>query len=227
MSSVVETPFGVLASLAVEDAASDRAALHDEERAFFETLAGARRATWLAGRLALRRALEAIAEGVGPILSDDRGAPSLPPHVRGSIAHKETVAVALAIRSTGEAHVGVGVDVEYDRPLRVDISRRVLTIRELAVLEGFSDADRDRVVRRAFAIKEAIYKAIDPLCRRYVGFREVELDLSSILTPGDVRANAALSPDPGPLGIRCAWMASEDATGAPLIFAVASAVRAH
>jgi 4'-phosphopantetheinyl transferase EntD len=28
---------------------------------------------------------------------------------------------------------------------------------------------------RVFAIKEAIYKAIDPMVRRYVGFQEVEL----------------------------------------------------
>ena len=28
-----------------------------------------------------------------------------------------------------------------------------------------------------FAIKEAIYKAIDPIVRRYVGFTEVELDV--------------------------------------------------
>ena len=36
-----------------------------------------------------------------------------------------------------------------------------------------------RDVTLRFAIKEAIYKAVDPIVRRYVGFTEVELDLAS------------------------------------------------
>jgi len=49
----------------------------------------------------------------------------------------------------------------------------VLTARELAALTGGG-----RGVTLRFAIKEAIYKAIDPYVRRYVGFTEVELELA-------------------------------------------------
>ncbi|HMG57415.1 MAG TPA: 4'-phosphopantetheinyl transferase superfamily protein [Kofleriaceae bacterium] len=37
--------------------------------------------------------------------------------------------------------------------------------------------DAGRGVTLRFSIKEAIYKAIDPYVRRYVGFTEVELEL--------------------------------------------------
>jgi hypothetical protein len=46
-----------------------------------------------------------------------------------------------------------------------------------------------------FAIKEAIYKAIDPHLRRYVGFTEVELDLE----PGEPGEPG----DPGDPGDPC------------------------
>jgi len=38
--------------------------------------------------------------------------------------------------------------------------------------------ERGRAVTLRFALKEAVYKAIDPIVQRYVGFTEVELDVS-------------------------------------------------
>jgi 4'-phosphopantetheinyl transferase EntD len=67
----------------------------------------------------------------------------------------------------------VGVDLERRAPRTIDLSRRVLTDRELAALADRDDDARRRAVVQAFAIKEAIYKAIDPFLGRYVGFREV------------------------------------------------------
>ena len=47
---------------------------------------------------------------------------------------------------------------------------------------GLTDAELSRfgkaqgvVVKRAFAIKEAVYKALDPWAKRHIGFREVEI----------------------------------------------------
>jgi 4'-phosphopantetheinyl transferase EntD len=118
------------------------------------------------------------------IVADDRGAPVLPAGWVGSVSHKG--AIAAAIVAPAPAGGGwIGVDLERAAPPRVDISRRVLTSRELEWLvaagvgEGVGDADheRGRAVTLRFAIKEAIYKAIDPHLRRYVGFLEVELEL--------------------------------------------------
>jgi len=124
-------------------------------------------ATFAAGRRALCEALGETVE----IGRSDRGAPIVP-RGHGSIAHKagpdRVVAVAIAA-----PHL-IGIDVERALPPRQPIESRILTPGELARL----GADR-REVALVFAIKEAIYKAIDPVVRRYVGFTEVEVDLAS------------------------------------------------
>jgi 4'-phosphopantetheinyl transferase EntD len=123
--------------------------------------------TFAAGRRALCEALGEACE----IGRDDRGAPVVP-RGHGSIAHKagpdRVVAVAIA------ADHLVGIDVERALPPRQAIERRILTPREQAAL-----GDDRRQVSLVFAIKEAIYKAVDPVVRRYVGFTEVEVDLDT------------------------------------------------
>lgn len=224
LTAIQPTRFGVLATTPVEGERG-LATLADEERAHALSLPELRRATWIAGRVALRAALSAQGLSAPAILPDERGAPRLPPEIAGSIAHKESVALALVERRQGPGHVGVGVDVEYDRAARVDIEGRVLSPLERERISGLEPADRARAVRVAFALKEAIYKAIDPACRRYVGFKEVELlDLSS-LTPGSVSVCPRLAPDPGPLRVSAAWLQTTDPAGQPLIVAFASAAR--
>lgn len=155
-----------------------------------------RRGEYIAGRTALHLALAPVmAEGVA-ILSDDRGAPILPPGWVGSIAHKgshkgshEGVRAAALVAPAGHGHIGV--DLEVAAPPRQDIARRILTPREQAQLP-----DRGRAVTLRFSIKEAIYKAIDPYVRRYVGFTEVELDF----TGDDVTVTTAL-----PFAIEATW----------------------
>jgi hypothetical protein len=80
----------------------------------------------------------------------------------------------------------------------VDVARRVLTDAERAALDGLTPEERDRTVRVAFALKEAIYKSIDPVCRRYVGFKEVELAGLSGLEPGEVVVRALSRPARAP-----------------------------
>jgi enterobactin synthetase component D len=167
------------------------AALHPEERAVAETLAPIRQGEWVGGRTALRLALQQLQlADDAPLLRDDRGAPRLPPGAMGSISHKQRWAAALVAPHHPDR--SLGLDLELIRPTRVDISRRVLTERELAGLAGLAELDeraeraglaeldhheRSLAVTLRFSIKEAIYKAIDPWVRRYVGFREVELDV--------------------------------------------------
>lgn len=123
--------------------------------------------TFAAGRRALCEALGETVE----IGKSDRGAP-LVPRGHGSIAHKagpdRVVAAAIA------ADHLVGIDIERALPPRQAIERRILTPGEQAAL-----GDDRRRVSLVFAIKEAIYKAVDPVVRRYVGFTEVEVDLEA------------------------------------------------
>jgi 4'-phosphopantetheinyl transferase EntD len=178
------------------------ASLTREEQAHARALPPPRRVTWVGGRVALRAALAELGLTAGPILATPRGAPALPAGVLGSIAHKRTLAVALAAvaPAPGAAEVGLGVDVELDRPPRVDISARVLTPAERRRVEALPEPSRARAVLVAFAAKEAVYKAIDPWLGRYVGFEEVELaGASATFTPRAGEPSFAIALEEAPL----------------------------
>ena len=190
--SVTEDPFvpnGALASVAIvaeagpdlADAAAWDGGVHADELAFASRMAPARRVAFLAGRRALRAALRRIAphDADYPLLQTGRGAPHLPDGWTGSISHKRTRAIALAAPATGGL---LGVDLEErptaDQPERPSIASRILTAAERDVIEGLDPhAHREATLVR-FAVKEAVYKAIDPYVSRYVRFTEVELELS-------------------------------------------------
>jgi 4'-phosphopantetheinyl transferase EntD len=163
-SDLLETPHGrcVILELGEHD---ELPPLLGDEHALAEKLGPVRRRELAAGRAALRSALGIEA----PILPDDRGAPHLPSGWVGSISHKGSRATAIVAPSgTGF----VGIDLEIAAPSRLPIEKRILTARER---DRISDP---REVTLHFSIKEAIYKAIDPIVRRYVGFTEVELDVA-------------------------------------------------
>ncbi len=217
--TVLTTPFGALAQVSITDEPEERSG--PDEQLIAELCLGPVRArTFRAGRRALRAAL---ARAGGPIdltiARDDRGAPSLPAGFAGSIAHKETVAVGLAAR--GERWLGV--DVEYDRPSRVDIRTRVLREEELRRVAAMSAELGERAVRVSFSLKEAVYKAIDPGCRRYVRFHEVALELDSGLAEGEVPVRLHLEPAPGLLEVEAAWRSAVAEDGCALILAFARA----
>jgi enterobactin synthetase component D / holo-[acyl-carrier protein] synthase len=178
-----------------DDAEAALAQLAAAEQQRAAELAPVRRRDFIAGRTALRLALaEAPAAGAA-MLSDDRGAPVLPAGWVGSLSHKGGLAAAL-VAPAGAGHVGV--DLERAVAPRADIARRILTPREQAALDARAPGRGAEVTLR-FAIKEAIYKAIDPYVRRYVGFTEVELEL-------DV-ADAVVVTTALPFAIEARWRA--------------------
>jgi enterobactin synthetase component D len=185
----IATPHGQCVLVEVDDFDSALAALPPEERAHAEALAEIRRREMICGRTALHHG---IGDFTSAILPDDRGAPQLPAGWVGSVSHKGALAGALVTPSFGGF---VGLDLERAAPPKVDIARRVLTAREAIALPE-DPLERGRAVTLRFAIKEAIYKAIDPYLRRYVGFLEVELALD-----GDaVAVTTAL-----PIAIEASW----------------------
>jgi 4'-phosphopantetheinyl transferase EntD len=171
-----------------------------EERAFAATLRGLRRRFWIGGRAALREALaRAGIACAAPVLSDDRGAPLLPEGVVASITHKERLAAALVAR---EASARIGVDLEADVRGKQDIASRVLAEDELAELAHLEAEERARQVLLRFSAKEAIYKALDPFVRRYVGFQEVSVVPRA---DGSARVEARLREGEGPFDVEVGW----------------------
>lgn len=206
----IELPHGRCVGLRIPDALDEAAlsALAPEERAHLAGLGPRRRRTFWGGRRALRRALLELGADTdragAAIAADDRGAPLAPDGFCGSISHKDDVAVALA--APEEPGVRIGVDVEVPSPARLRIERLVLTDAERAALdreareggplslEGAPERWPMLVLR--FSLKEALYKALDPFVRRWVGFKEVEAwplpDGGATLTLARVREREAL-----------------------------------
>lgn len=196
---------GVIVLLPTPDEpARELGRLHPAERALATSLPPVRQREWIGGRLALRHALrEQALDRDEPLLRDDRGAPQLPAGALGSITHKGAWVAALA--APHQPGWALGIDLEAARPPRVDLSARVLTDRELGALAGLAGDERGRAVTLRFSIKEAIYKAIDPRVRRYVGFREVEVDVH----PGGLAVarivDDRLRGELGPVALELEW----------------------
>ena len=178
------------------------ARLPEEERDHARGLAPARQVTWVGGRLALRAALVDLGVTAGAMLSDDRGAPVLPPGTVGSISHKAHLAVALAAPDAGWS---VGVDLEdLTAPRRRDISTHVLTPSERQAIASLEEPRRSYEVLARFAAKEAIYKAVDRFVRRYVSFQEVTLHRSA---DGNLHADLRFRSGEGPFDVELAELA--------------------
>jgi 4'-phosphopantetheinyl transferase EntD len=186
------------------------------EQRFAEGLTEARRPSWVAGRIALRAALDDLGIATGPLLATDRGAPLMPAEALGSISHKRELAVGLAARREGPRELGV--DLERDAPLRIDISRRVLTEEEAAALSSLAPDARQSEVLLRLSCKEAIYKAIDPFVRRYVGFQE-----AAVTPRPDGTAEARLALEEGPFEAELCWRKLDTGFGA--FFLTAARIR--
>lgn len=167
MIQTLETPHGRCVVVEIDDVEHVLAQLPAGEQAHAQTLAALRRKEHVGGRFALHSAL---ADFATPIGVTPRGAPVLPAGWTGSVSHKGERAAAIVAPHAGAF---VGLDLERAAPPKIDIARRILTPREQAAVRD----GRDVTLR--FAIKEAIYKAIDPYVQRYVGFLEVELEVGA------------------------------------------------
>jgi enterobactin synthetase component D len=174
-------------------------ALSPEERARAAGMPPLRRRTWVGGRAAMREALGRAGLAQVGVPSDDRGAPILPTGIAGSITHKENLAAALVAR---ESSARVGVDVELDIVRSQDIASRVLTPGEVAEIAHLDERARAREVLLRFSAKEAVYKALDPFVRRYVGFGEVAV---SPREDGTARVTPGLPAGEGPFAIEVRW----------------------
>ena len=205
----LELPHGRAVALAIPDEGDLEAlaaTLLPGELPVAAAWAPARRRTWIAGRAALRVALGRSGLAAPAILGDDRGAPAMPAGILGSVSHKEHVAVALVARAVPGDHARIGIDVEIDTPLRIDIARKVLSEGEQAEIAALPDAERLAEVRLRFSAKEAIYKALDPFVRRYVGFHEVSVRPQP---DGLARAALHLQPAEGPFDVEVRWLRRE------------------
>ena len=137
--------------------------LHPAEAPAIRNAGTARRAEFVAGRLAARAALAALGQVCGLARRPD-GPPVWPAGLTGSIAHGGGACLAAVARLTDLR--GLGVDLERVGALAPDLAPEILTQQELALI-GSTDPTR------AFCAKEAAYKAQFMLTGRSLGFHDL------------------------------------------------------
>ena len=145
------------------------AALRPEERPAVERAAPRRIREFATGRLAARRALDALGLPDHAIPRADGRAPCWPAGVVGSITHTRDLAVAGAALAADVC--GLGIDLEGAERVGPELHARLFTARERAELDPH-DAARAALL---FSAKEAGYKAVYPNVGRFIGFHEAEV----------------------------------------------------
>lgn len=130
-----------------------------------------RKADFILGRCAARRACKMLGITPLPILRADDDAPAWPEGIIGSIAHCDDIGVSVV--STCGSYQGLGIDFEKrsDRPLKV--LGRIANPDEATSAKNSSDPATTALI--IFSVKEAVYKALAPICKRYIAFSEVSL----------------------------------------------------
>jgi enterobactin synthetase component D len=128
-----------------------------------------RRAEFLAGRWAARRALASLGIDAAPGRNED-GSPRWPTQIVGSITHgAERAACAVAHRRDVRA---LGIDVErlMSPATKDELRARICSHEERAALADGLAVPEHHLVTFAFSAKESLYKCLYPLVGHFMDF---------------------------------------------------------
>jgi 4'-phosphopantetheinyl transferase EntD len=168
-------------SVAYAEAFDDHSAveLFPAEEAVIARAVDKRRREFSTVRYCARQALKSLGLPPVPVLPGERGAPTWPDGVVGSMTH--CLGYRAAALAFSRDIVTVGIDAEPDEPLPDGVLDAIALPSERSV-HG----------RLLFSAKESVYKAWFPLARVFLDFSEAELTFDDgvfsarILVPGPV-----------------------------------------
>lgn len=148
-----------------------------------------RRIEFALGRRAALHALMRLGHPASSPLPRRERLPVWPTGIKGSISHTRYGDAIRAVAAVGiDTKVSaLGLDIEAIRPISERVLRRIAHPAELAWIAA-GDASRRAVA--LFAAREALYKAIHPLYRQPMHYRETHLDWDDEL--GGFRGTTAL-----------------------------------
>lgn len=134
-----------------------------------------RKAEFRAGRTCAREALRLLGCADAPIPMRSDRSPAWPSGFVGSISHTSSLAATVA--APRDLFAGLGVDIEEDSPLELNLRQLIMLPDEREHLPsnfmiGSRSVDMAKVV---FSIKEAVFKAIFPLTKAPLDFHDVSV----------------------------------------------------
>ncbi len=162
---------GILIDHRLVSAGDELALLPEENAAFANSVVKVRRASG-AARIVARELLSRLGHVCCSLRKSESGATIWPDGVTGSLAHDSRVALAaIARRDRMDA---LGIDIEPAEFLPPDLLDIVATPQERQMIGNDLLA-----ARLLFVVKEAVYKAVHPLDRKFLEHKDVEVDLSA------------------------------------------------
>jgi 4'-phosphopantetheinyl transferase EntD len=161
---------GVLIGHRIISPGDERALLPAELAPLANSIERVRRASG-AARIVARELMTRFGTAQRPVVRSASGAPVWPEGLMGSLAHDRQIAVAALARRGDFA--GIGIDVEPAEPIDAELVRIVAT-----ATERKSIAEDLLQCRVLFAVKEAVYKAVNPLDGVFLEHHDVEVSLT-------------------------------------------------
>ncbi|MFE7650163.1 4'-phosphopantetheinyl transferase family protein [Streptomyces phaeoluteigriseus] len=176
--------------------------LYPEEEALVARAVAKRRREFTLVRSCARRAMEKLGVPPHAVLPGERGAPTWPAGLTGSMTHCEGYAAAALVRAADLA--SLGIDAEPHQPLPDGVLSAIALPAEQERLRGLA-AERPEVHwdRLLFSAKESVYKAWFPLTRKWLDFSEADIEIDAGPadgTQGTLRARLLV---PGPVVDGC------------------------
>jgi len=148
-----------------------RQELHPKEAKELASMAEIRQIGFSSGRYCAQRAQASLGLDIQPVGRSQR-VPIWPDHCVGSISHSTTIAAALVSKN----FKSVGIDIEETGRVEEKLYRILFTEFEKELISqsnpAHSGLDAAAII---FSAKEAGYKAIYPLGRKFIGFQEAEI----------------------------------------------------
>jgi 4'-phosphopantetheinyl transferase EntD len=132
-----------------------------------------RRTEFTLGRAAANLAVKQLGfESPHPVLKGERGEPLWPEGIVGSITHCGCWAIAAVAVSS--VVLSIGIDLENPDQIQTD-DIAGLVCHDTECRWAMEDRHYGNRFVMLFSAKEAAYKALYPLCRRFIDFKEVRL----------------------------------------------------
>lgn len=138
-----------------------------------------RKNEYIAGRILTKKALNQLHFDHYDLLPGKDRQPLWPPGITGSISHNNSyVCTAVSLLKYYE---GIGIDVEEDEHIDASQHNIIFTKNELVWIESLNNVNQENIYKIIFSAKESLYKCIFPIVKKYIDFKQVEMqvDLSN------------------------------------------------
>ncbi|SDN34546.1 4'-phosphopantetheinyl transferase EntD (siderophore biosynthesis) [Streptomyces sp. cf386] len=169
-------PDSVVTVEAYGDEELPNTALYPEEEAVVAKAVAKRRREFAVVRSCARHAMEKLGVPPQPILPGERGAPSWPAGLVGSMTHCDGYHAAALVRAADLA--SLGIDAEPHQTLPEGVLPAVALPAEAERLRRLAgDHPAVHWDRLLFSAKESVYKAWFPLTGKWLDFTEADIDL--------------------------------------------------